>query len=136
MRISDWSSDVCSSDLLSGDPSFSWPGRPACIRVKFGPAFLDFRIMTLEVFDIESLDLEARGIARREGKVVFVEGALPGEKVLARVVKQKASFDTARMERILKPSSQRVEPPCPYFGVCGGCAMQHLERSEEQTSEL
>jgi 23S rRNA (uracil1939-C5)-methyltransferase len=83
--------------------------------------------MTLEVFDIESLDLEARGIAHRDGKVVFVEGALPGEKVLARVVRQKPSYDTARMERILQPSSQRVDPPCPYFGVCGGCAMQHLE---------
>src|SRR3546814_1629591 len=99
----------------------------SCIRVKFGPAFLDFRIMTLEVFDIESLDLEARGIARREGKVVFVDGALPGEKVLARIVRQKPSFDTARLERIIKPSSQRVEPACPYFGVCGGCALQHLE---------
>src|SRR3546814_13104787 len=83
--------------------------------------------MTLEVFDIESLDLEARGIARREGKVVFVDGALPGEKVLARIVRQKPSFDTARLERIIKPSSQRVEPACPYFGVCGGCAMQPLE---------
>src|SRR3546814_11066488 len=96
MRISDWSSDVCSSDLLSGDPSFSWPGRPACIRVKFGPAFLDFRIMTLEVFDIESPVLEARGIARREGKVVFVDGALPGDNVLARIARQKPSFETDR----------------------------------------
>ncbi|MGB3289908.1 MAG: 23S rRNA (uracil(1939)-C(5))-methyltransferase RlmD [Burkholderiaceae bacterium] len=83
--------------------------------------------MTFEVFDIESLDLEARGIARRDGKVVFVDGALPGEKVLASISRRKASFDTAKVERILKPSSQRVQPPCPYFGVCGGCAMQHLE---------
>lgn len=83
--------------------------------------------MTLEVLDIESLDLEARGVARREGKVVFVEGALPGERVLASIVKRKASFDTARLEKIIKPSSQRVEPACPHFGMCGGCAMQHLD---------
>ena len=83
--------------------------------------------MTLEVLDIESLDLEARGVARREGKVVFVEGALPGEKVLANIIRSKPSFDTARVERILKSSSQRVQPPCPHFGVCGGCAMQHLD---------
>jgi 23S rRNA (uracil1939-C5)-methyltransferase len=83
--------------------------------------------MTLEVLKIESLDLEARGVAHLDGKVVFVDAALPGEKVLARIVKRKASFDTARMERILEPSSQRVKPPCPYFGVCGGCAMQHLD---------
>lgn len=80
-----------------------------------------------ESFDIESLDLEARGVARRDGKVVFVEGALPGERVLARVTRRKASFDVARVERVLKPSSQRTVPPCPNFGVCGGCAMQHLD---------
>ncbi|HWL28803.1 MAG TPA: 23S rRNA (uracil(1939)-C(5))-methyltransferase RlmD [Burkholderiaceae bacterium] len=83
--------------------------------------------MSLEVLKIESLDLEAHGVAHLEGKVVFVDGALPGEKVLARIVKRKASFDTARLERILEPSSQRVKAPCPHFGVCGGCAMQHLD---------
>ncbi|MYN12253.1 23S rRNA (uracil(1939)-C(5))-methyltransferase RlmD [Pusillimonas sp. TS35] len=87
--------------------------------------------MTLEVLDIESLDLEARGIARREGKVVFVEGALPGERVQVTVTRRKPSYDTARVERIVRASSQRVEPPCPYFGVCGGCAMQHLEPSAQ-----
>jgi 23S rRNA (uracil1939-C5)-methyltransferase len=79
-----------------------------------------------ELFDIESLDLEAHGVAHREGKVVFVEGGLPGERVLARVVRRKPSFDVARAERVVKSSSQRVQPACPNFGVCGGCAMQHL----------
>lgn len=83
--------------------------------------------MTLEVLDIESLDLEARGVAHRDGKVVFVEGALPGEKVVARIARRKPSFDTAKLEQILRTSAQRVEPPCQYFGMCGGCAMQHLE---------
>lgn len=83
--------------------------------------------MTQEVLDIESLDLEARGIARRDGKVVFVEGALPGERVLAGIARRKPSYDTARVEKILRPSSQRVAPACPHFGVCGGCAMQHLD---------
>ncbi|HET8597310.1 MAG TPA: 23S rRNA (uracil(1939)-C(5))-methyltransferase RlmD [Castellaniella sp.] len=77
--------------------------------------------------DIESLDLEGQGIAHHDGKVVFVEGALPGERVVARVTQRKPSFDKARVERVLRPSSQRTEPPCPHFGVCGGCAMQHLE---------
>lgn len=79
------------------------------------------------VLDIQSLDLEARGVARHDGKVVFVEGALPGERVRAQIVRRKSSFDTARVVSILKPSSQRVSPACPNFGVCGGCAMQHLE---------
>lgn len=79
-----------------------------------------------EVLDIESLDLEARGVAHHDGKVVFVEGALPGERVRAQIVRRKPSFDTARTEHVLKPSAQRVEPACRYFGQCGGCAMQHL----------
>jgi len=77
--------------------------------------------------DIESLDLEGQGIAHHDGKVVFVEGALPGERVMARVTRRKPSFDKARVEQVLRASSQRTEPPCPHFGVCGGCAMQHLE---------
>lgn len=80
-----------------------------------------------DILSIESLDLEARGIARRDGKVVFVEGALPGERVVGRTVRSKPSYEIARVERIVKASSQRVVPSCPNFGVCGGCAMQHLE---------
>jgi len=81
--------------------------------------------------EIESLDMEARGIARRDGKVVFVEGALPGERVTARTVRRKPSYEIARVETVLRASSQRVTPRCPHFGVCGGCAMQHLEPSAQ-----
>lgn len=84
-----------------------------------------------ELLDIESLDLEAHGVAHHDGKVVFVEGALPGERVLARIVRRKPSFDVATVERVIKPSAQRVVPPCPNFGVCGGCAMQHLDASAQ-----
>ena len=83
--------------------------------------------MSEVVLDIESLDLEARGIARLDGKVVFVEGALPGERVLAAVVRRKPSYEIARTTSVLRSSSQRVSPPCPHFGVCGGCVMQHLD---------
>ena len=81
----------------------------------------------VEVLNIESLDMEARGIARRDGKVVFVEGGLPGEQVRAEVVRRKPSYEIARVTEVLRPSSQRAAPRCPHFGVCGGCAMQHLE---------
>ncbi|WP_459614202.1 23S rRNA (uracil(1939)-C(5))-methyltransferase RlmD [Bordetella sp. 2513F-2] len=84
-----------------------------------------------DVLKIESLDLEARGIARRDGKVVFVEGALPGERVTVSTVRRKPSYEIARVESVLAPSSQRVAPRCPHFGVCGGCAMQHLEPSAQ-----
>ncbi|MGE4334863.1 MAG: 23S rRNA (uracil(1939)-C(5))-methyltransferase RlmD [Pigmentiphaga sp.] len=76
--------------------------------------------------DIESLDLEARGIARHDDKVIFVEGALPGERVTVTPVRRKPSYEIARLDRILRPSSQRTAPRCAHFGVCGGCAMQHL----------
>jgi 23S rRNA (uracil1939-C5)-methyltransferase len=76
---------------------------------------------------ITALDQEARGVARREGKVVFVEGALVGEEVAIEVTREKSSYSLARTETIERPSPARVEPPCPYFGTCGGCSLQHLE---------
>lgn len=76
---------------------------------------------------IESLDHEGRGVTHLAGKVVFVEGALPGETVEISVFRRKPSYELASVSRILKPSALRSVPRCPYFGVCGGCSMQHLE---------
>src|SRR5690606_40811306 len=66
--------------------------------------------------DIESLDLEANGIAHHEGKVVFVRGALPGERVRAAVVRRKPRFDVAQTVEVLRESPSRVAPRCPHFG--------------------
>jgi 23S rRNA (uracil1939-C5)-methyltransferase len=79
------------------------------------------------VIETESLDLEANAIARRDGKVLFVRGALAREKVLAKVVRSKPKYDTAQTLEVLRPSVQRVTPQCPHYGVCGGCSMQHLD---------
>jgi 23S rRNA (uracil1939-C5)-methyltransferase len=76
---------------------------------------------------IESLDHEGRGVAHVDGKVIFIEGALPGERVTYTAYRRKPRFESAYADAILKASSQRVTPPCPHFGVCGGCSMQHLE---------
>lgn len=81
--------------------------------------------------DIESIDLEGQGVAHLDGKVHFVEGALTGETVVAEVVKSKPSYARARAVQVLKASSVRTTPRCPHFGVCGGCAMQHLEPSAQ-----
>lgn len=75
---------------------------------------------------IESLDLEGRGIARRDGKVIFVEGGLPAEQVEVESLKIKSSYEIARAVKIRTPSSQRTPPLCEHFGICGGCAMQHV----------
>ena len=79
------------------------------------------------ILAIESIDHEGQGIARNEGKTVFVDGALAGEIVEARITRSKPSFEKAVVERVIKPSPSRVDPLCPHFGVCGGCSMQHLE---------
>lgn len=76
---------------------------------------------------IESVDHEARGVAHHEGKVIFVEGALVGERVSAHIVKRRPSYDLAETVDVLIASPSRVKPACPHFGICGGCNMQHAE---------
>ncbi|MGQ0652734.1 MAG: 23S rRNA (uracil(1939)-C(5))-methyltransferase RlmD [Betaproteobacteria bacterium] len=77
---------------------------------------------------IDALDAEGRGVARNpEGKVVFVEGALPGEDVTARVLTRRKSFDLAKALSFQSTSAARVAPRCPHFGTCGGCALQHAD---------
>jgi len=81
--------------------------------------------------DVESLDLEGQGVARRpDGKVVFIEGALPFERVTVQVHRRKNQWEQAQMVSLLRESPQRVKPGCPHFGLhagaCGGCKVQHL----------
>jgi 23S rRNA (uracil1939-C5)-methyltransferase len=83
------------------------------------------------VVDIESLDHEGHGVARLNGKVVFVDEALTGEKAEIRVFRKHPKYDSANAVSILKPSSQRAIPRCPHFGRCGGCSLQHLEPSAQ-----
>ena len=85
----------------------------------------------MPIATIESLDHEGKGIARLEGKTIFVEGALTGETVEFSSYRKKPRFEQATTSRILKESCYRVTPRCAYFGVCGGCSMQHLEASAQ-----
>jgi 23S rRNA (uracil1939-C5)-methyltransferase len=81
-----------------------------------------------EWLKVESLDLEGQGVARNsEGKVVFIEGALPGEQVQVEVHRRKNNWEQASMTALRRESAQRVEPHCRHFGVCGGCKLQHLD---------
>lgn len=89
-----------------------------------------------DLLEVESLDIEAQGIAHRaDGKVVFIEGALPFEQVTANVYRKKSSFEKATLLDVYRQSSQRVQPACPHFGMhtgaCGGCKMQHLHASAQ-----
>ncbi|GCL63361.1 23S rRNA (uracil(1939)-C(5))-methyltransferase RlmD [Pseudaquabacterium pictum] len=89
-----------------------------------------------EWLQVESLDLDAQGVARNaEGKVVFIEGALPGEQVQVRVGRSKNAWEQGEMTALRRESSQRVRPGCPHFGLhpgaCGGCKMQHLDAAAQ-----
>ncbi len=83
---------------------------------------------TVETLELttEKMVFEGKALARQGRFVVFIEGALPGEKVLAEVTRRKRTFAEARVKQVLEPSPHRQTPPCPAFGVCGGCAFQHM----------
>jgi 23S rRNA (uracil1939-C5)-methyltransferase len=82
--------------------------------------------------DILDLSHDGRGVARRDsGKTVFIAGALPGERVMAKQTARSRSFDEAATLEVLEASPDRVEPRCIHFGTCGGCALQHLEESKQ-----
>ena len=89
------------------------------------------------IIDIKSLDSEARGVGHLQnedgtpGKVVFVEGALPGERVSFSTYKKKKNWEMARMTTLHRESPLRVVPRCQHFDYCGGCSMQHLEPSAQ-----
>lgn len=76
---------------------------------------------------IESLDQEGRGVAHVEGKAIFIDGALPQERVAFQSHQIKPSYELANTVAVLKQSNQRVTPKCAHFGYCGGCKLQHLD---------
>jgi 23S rRNA (uracil1939-C5)-methyltransferase len=80
-------------------------------------------IVQLEICDIA---FGGKGVARDAEKVFFVPFTVPGEKITARVTRQKKNFGEAELVTIDEPSPDRVCPPCPYFGRCGGCSYQHI----------
>jgi len=81
----------------------------------------------METLTIESLDQEGRGVARRDGKAIFVEGALPGETVTCAIQRRKPTYETASVIDVISESAARVQPRCPHFGLCGGCSLQHFD---------
>ncbi len=84
-----------------------------------------------EPVKIESLSHDGRGVTHINGKAVFVEGALPNELVKISAIKQTRQYDDAIVDEILESSSERVEPECAAFGICGGCSLQHLQHEKQ-----
>lgn len=81
--------------------------------------------------EVEDLAFGGRALARVEGLVVFIEGALPGDRVLATVYRRKRQYAEARAERILRPAATRVEARCSHVAICGGCRTQDLDYAEQ-----
>ena len=89
------------------------------------------RTLDLTIHDVA---FGGKGVARDSGKAVFVPFTIDGERVSARIVREKKQFAEAELVEVLEASPHRVEPPCPYFGRCGGCSYQHI--SYEHQLEL
>jgi len=80
---------------------------------------------------ISDLTHDGRGVARRDGKAVFVTGALPGERVMAEQTAKNRHFDEAKTLDVLEASPDRVTPRCTHFGTCGGCVLQHMDETRQ-----
>ena len=85
-------------------------------------------MQTDDTVTIESLNHEGRGVAHRaDGKTLFIDGAITGERVQYSSYRKKEQYEMAQMTKLVRPSAMRVTPRCPHFGVCGGCNLQHVE---------
>ena len=81
--------------------------------------------------EIESLSHEGRGISHIDNKVIFTRGALPGEKVVASRTLSRAKYEEADVVEVIDSSSDRIEPKCSVYGICGGCSFQHLSNHNQ-----
>ncbi len=77
--------------------------------------------------DIQRLSHDGRGVASINGKVAFVAGSLPGEKVSARYTRRRSQLDELRTEEVLASSAERITPACEFAALCGGCSLQHMD---------
>jgi 23S rRNA (uracil1939-C5)-methyltransferase len=90
-----------------------------------------YPIGAVQQFEVTGLTHEAKGVARPEGKVTFIDGALPGETVEAQVIKPGKNFDLAKLNTVLTASPHRIAPPCKHYASCGGCSFQHLAGAQQ-----
>jgi 23S rRNA (uracil1939-C5)-methyltransferase len=91
----------------------------------------DISHSSVQEADIVDLAHDGRGVARVEGKAVFIDGALPSERVRFRIRKRRRQMDEADLVEVMVASPDRVAPRCAHFGICGGCSLQHLATTSQ-----
>lgn len=84
---------------------------------------------------VNSLDPFGQGVAREKGKAIFIPGVLPGEQAEIELIEQKRQYSRGKLKHLLNQCSERVTPPCPHFGICGGCQQQHACSQLQQDSK-
>ncbi len=95
------------------------------------------RVTTRKIItvDVNALDSFGQGVARHQGKTLFISGALPGERVEAELREEKRNYSHGQVKRRMNSSPDRATPRCPHFGVCGGCQQQHASIALQQRSK-
>ena len=84
---------------------------------------------------VNSLDPFGQGVAREKGKAIFIPEVLPGEQAEIELIEQKCQYSRGKLKHLLNQCSERVTPPCPHFGICGGCQQQHACSQLQQDSK-
>ncbi|NDL61219.1 23S rRNA (uracil(1939)-C(5))-methyltransferase RlmD [Acerihabitans arboris] len=95
------------------------------------------RVATQQTLNVTCHDLDGfgQGVARHQGKTIFIPGLLPGEQAEVRITEDQRQFSRGRVTKRLNDSPQRVTPRCPHYGVCGGCQQQHISQQLQQRSK-
>ncbi|MCR3904493.1 23S rRNA (uracil(1939)-C(5))-methyltransferase RlmD [Aeromonas hydrophila] len=86
-------------------------------------------------FTVDSLDHHCVGIGRHQGKAIFIEGALPGEQVKARILEDKKQYAHAALQQVVTPAANRIAPFCSHYRECGGCSAQHLAEADQRATK-
>jgi 23S rRNA (uracil1939-C5)-methyltransferase len=85
--------------------------------------------------NVDTLDHHCVGIGRHEGKAIFIEGALPGERVKVRLTEQKKQYAHGQLQKIVQAAPERIEPFCPHYRECGGCSTQHMTLAHQHEAK-
>ena len=83
------------------------------------------------MIEILKLDHQGRGIGKLNNKIVFVPNTLPGEIIEIEIIQEKKNYIEGKVKKYIKTSKKRIKPPCPYYNLCGGCNLMHMNYQDQ-----